>query len=81
MKNFDEFRHFIMQDCDVDLRKLSDDFAKVYAVKARDELGLSDANLVLLSQMINFAAFSNTFILLKRYHEWMRDFQNPEELL
>lgn len=80
MKNFEEFRQFLLQDCRHEINAIGQNLLNVFS---DDELSRISLSPEALGQLLKVVSWQNTqfvMLALERYHEWNETFseQSPE---
>ena len=77
MKDFEEFRQFVLTDCMHEINAIGASLGTQYTDEDFNKIGMSVESLGTLLKMVGYVGSSTTMLLLERYHEWASSF--PDE--
>lgn len=80
MKNFDEFRHFLLEDCRHEINAIGNQLVNHFTDDDFSRIGLTPEALGQLLKVVSFQTSQFVMLALERYHEWNETFseQTPE---
>lgn len=80
MKDFNEFRRFLLEDCRHEINAIGDALVNNFTDDDFKRTGLNPEALGQLAKIFSFQTAQFVMLALERYHEWNETFseQTPE---
>lgn len=76
MKDFEEFKQFVLQDNMHELRAMGARLNQRYTDEELERIGMTPEALGMLLKVVSSVISDSTLVMLKAYHEWDHDFPN-----
>lgn len=74
MKNFEEFRRFLLEDCSHEINAIGKKMAFAFTDEDAEKTGLSEESLGKILQITAWQTAQFVMLALERYHEWNETF-------